>query len=345
MSKNRKKTFHILTVFCLVGFCFCLLCMVPHASAKSKPKTRSPTGGITISPAFQELVLGQRQSAIGGSFSIANNSDQPETFEVSSVDMGTLEDTGGVILSGLPQDYQQKYGLAKWLKLSATKVTVKAHNKSAVSFSVKNEDGLSPGGHYGALVVRSSRSASDPAERRVALSPQAASLLFLKKVGGERYGLRVSAIDSDKSMWHMPTKIALELENTGNVHVVPRGIVRIKNTVGHEIARGIVNPESGLVLPERSRTFSVPLTFRGRTVWPGRYTIEVEYRYDGQDETAYARQSFFTANLKVLVLLVGAVVAIGTALYKFRRPLRRRMVRLGGFLVLLSRKITKAKRT
>jgi hypothetical protein len=242
--------------------------------------------------------------------------------------MGSLDETGGLIFSGLPQDYQQKYGLTKWVSLAQSKLTIPARKVGKVDFTIKNEASLSPGGHYGAIIVRQVGEQLSSNER-IALSPQAASLIFLRKVGGEKYGLSLPRIESNHSIWRLPTKVKLPFKNDGNVHVVPRGVVRIKDSVGREIAKGIINPESALILPERGRSFSVSLDPQAQIIWPGRYTIEVEYRYDGRDKLSHISQTFYTANLRVFLLLLAlglSLLFIGYTIWKNKswRHLTRR---------------------
>jgi hypothetical protein len=301
------------------------------------------SGGITISPASQEIVLDKDEKTLSGSFTVTNNNDTPETFMLSTVDMGALDETGGLVFSGLPQDYQEKYGLAKWISLSRTSVTVKPKTKEAIDFTIKNEALLSPGGHYGAVIVRRAEDKTPLSDQRISLSPQAASLIFLRKVGGEVYGLSLPHVTSNHSIWRLPTKVDLPFKNDGNVHVVPRGIVRLKNTFGDEIAKSIINPESSIVLPERSRTLHVAFDNLPRTIWPGRYHLEVEYRYDGQEHPTYLSQTFYTANLRVLLLLVGLLLALLLAGYKLRRRIWRLVIRLCRLAAKPFRKLSKQK--
>ncbi len=285
-----------------------LVFSIPLASAQ---KNRS---GATITPAFQHVVIGNGKPEANRSFSLQNNSDQSATFEISTVDMGALDETGGLVFSGLSQDYEKKYGLAEWVELPNTRVEVAGKKAVTVPFVIKNQDSLSPGGHYGAIIVR--QVASRASDKQVAISPQVASLVFLLKRGGEVYGLSLSDMKSRHNIWSLPTKIELPFQNTGNVHVVPRGIVRLKNPQGNEMAKTIINPESALILPERSRVFVVALDTQSRSVWPGHYTIEVDYRYDGQEKFTHLEQSFYTANLRILLLDGGFILLFGFVTYK-----------------------------
>ena len=298
-----------------------IVLLLTSISASVAAQTPKPTGGVTITPAFQRLEIGSEQPKLEGSFTVQNNAATPATFELSTVNMGTLDETGGLIFSGLPQDYQNKYGLAEWIELPKNSIVVAPHKVATVSFNIKNEASLSPGGHYGAIIVK--QDANKTSDKQVTISPQAASLLFLLKRGGETYGLSLSSIKANYSIWSLPTKVEMPFKNEGNVHVVPSGIVRLKNTFGDEIAKAVINPESSIILPERRRKLGANFADVPKTIWPGRYRIEVEYRYDGSEEIQTYTQTFYTANLKVLLTLMGSVIAILFILYKFRRLIKK----------------------
>ena len=311
-----------------------LLALVSSSIGSAAAQERKKSGGVTITPALQQLVIGGDQASQDGSFTVQNDSDQTATFELSTIDMGALDDTGGLIFSGLPQDYQKKHGLANWVELPQTKLDIAAGKVATVSFTIKNNTSLTPGGHYGAIIVKHVLPQGTVSDTQVSLSPQAASLLFLLKRGGEIYQLSLQEIKTNHSAWSLPTKVELPFKNEGNVHVVPRGIVMVKDMQGREIARGIINPESSTVLPERTRTLQVSFNELPKVVWPGRYTVEVVYRYDGQESISTFTQPFYTANLRILVLLAVVVVASLLLVYKLRKQIR---IAISGLLRLFGR--------
>ncbi|HTE58340.1 MAG TPA: hypothetical protein VK694_06355 [Verrucomicrobiae bacterium] len=283
---------------------------------------RKKTGGVTITPALQQLVVEGDQGTREGTFTVQNDSDQTATFDLSTIDMGTLDDTGGLVFSGLSQDYQKKYGLANWMELPQTRLDIPAGKAATIRFTIKNNVLLSPGGHYGAIIVKQANKQTD-VDKQVTLSPQAASLLFLLKRGGEVYQLSLQDIKAPHNAWSLPTVVELPFKNEGNVHLVPRGVVSIKNMKGAEIARGIINSESSMVLPERTRTLHVSFDKLAKVTWPGRYTVEVLYRYDGQENFSKYTQVFYAANLRILMVMAMSVLALATVIYVLRRQLRK----------------------
>ncbi|HSW37424.1 MAG TPA: hypothetical protein VLG37_03595 [Candidatus Saccharimonadales bacterium] len=299
------------------------LALVLPAIAQATTPAPVKRSGVTVSPAFQELTIQAVDYVKPSNFTVTNNDSSTASFTLSAIDMGALDDTGGLIFSGLPADYQKKYGLAKWVQLEQTDITIAGHSTFTVQFRISNDDSLAPGGHYGAIVMTpKAKGASN--KNQIALSPQPTSLLFVKKIGGELYKLTLQDIKTSNGFWHLPNEVKLNFKNTGNVHVVPRGLLVVKDPFGKETARGIVNEASSLVLPERSRNFIVSIKDMNRPLWPGRYRLLVGFRYDGQAKTREVSLYFTWLNLPLLFGLVVLMSMAGYGGYRLRPILNRK---------------------
>lgn len=296
-------------------------------TAGSAFATTNTKGGVTISPPFQDIIVLPNQTSLPQSFALSNNNDTPVTFDLSAVDMGALEDTGGVVFSGLSADYQQKYGLAKWIQLEQPNVTVAAHSTQGVNFNIINDASLSPGGHYGAIVVKTSEAVAT-GQNKVSLLPQAATLIFVRKIGGEIYKLKFAGGIGGTSWWGLPGQLSFHLQNEGNVHVVPRGIVVVTDPRGNVVGKGIINPDSSLILPERKRTYEVTWQHIRKIALPGTYTVHVSYRYDGTNvyqNTSYTIK-YIGLPFMLLALLLAFVLAWG--IYYLAPRIKNRLVKL-----------------
>ena len=297
--------------------------------------------GTTISPAFQEFDVLPSQTTNSQSFSISNNDNVTITYNLSAVDMGALDDTGGIVFSGLKTDFTQKYGLAKWINLPASEVTVAAHATQAVDFEILNDDSLRPGGHYGAIIIKAITDTTEQAKNSVQLDPQAASLILVKKIGGDVYDLKLNPPKTNTVYAGLPSSLDLSFHNAGNVHVVPRGTVIIKNPSGLVVSKGIINPDSSLILPDHNRTFKVAMSDYKKLVWPGKYSIEYTYRYDGQNTTTTLKQNMRVYNLPlVFETIFSLAIFTVIALFIFRnysleiQVLAKNLLRLAGDLII-----------
>jgi hypothetical protein len=263
--------------------------------------------GITISPPFQDITLDQNQSSQDISIGLLNSTDGAIDLSLSAVDFGDLNQSGGVLFTGLSQsDFDHKHGLAAWMTLDQDHITLAAHSHIAITAHLRNDASLTPGGHYGA-VLATSRNDSDT--KQVEVHQSLACLLFVTKIGGEVYGINLSKLKPDNSWWGDVSATTAEFRNDGNVHVIPRGIVQVTDPIGRVIGKGVINTNSSILLPDQSRTLDIPIIQLGLALLPGTYRITGQYRYDGTQVLQIRTQTFYQIGLLtpiiLLLLLIG----------------------------------------
>lgn len=300
---TKSKIFFLFSLLALAGFL-----KIDPISAQAK------NSGFSINPYFQDITLAKDQSAAPFQLEVENNSDTPTALRLSVLDFGALDESGGVAFLGTTGNPEQKYGLASWVNLENDTLVIDPGEKKTVEGTIQNKESLSPGGHYGAIFFRSEKSsdASINDQNNVNLDPSFASLLFVRKIGGEIYGLQLSDESAKSNLFLLPDTTKLRFQNTGNVHVTPRGIVEISDPLGRIVSRGIINSESGIILPETFRVFPAPMRLLTLAFVPGKYKISIAYRYDGQDNFFGRNFNFFfvpPAFLAIVLLLVGGSLA------------------------------------
>lgn len=278
------------------------------------------TGGATISPFMQEISVNAGQPQVSFPLHIRNDQDTPQSLQLRLIDFKSLDESGGVAFQGLSyNDIQNKYGLAAWMSVDAAQFTLQPKEDRVVQVHIQNRDDLAPGGHYGAILVDQAELAADS---QLVLRPAFASLVFLTKLGGEQY-----QIDLDSVRTNSETSTAyLTFRNGGNVHLIPRGTVKLLNPFGQVVSRGVINPESALLLPETKRTYDVSLNQVARSRWPGRYTLVVDYRYDGRQDFYSYSKSLWRGSLALVftaLLLIGLAIGIVVWLNKRKKTNKR----------------------
>jgi hypothetical protein len=252
--------------------------------------------GFSITPFLREIELSDSHMEESFSVEIKNNSAFPAEVKLSVADFGSMDETGGVLILDYQSKATNKYGLASWLQLEKNMLSLEAGEEKSVIAKVKNDENLSPGGHYGVILadIESVYGGNDEEASNVTLNSRMTSLIFLRKAGGDILGLdlRKQEKESD-SPYSLPKKIRLSFANTGNVHIVPRGIIRITDPFGREVSRGIINNESGIILPESLRVFPISLSSSGLAFFPGKYKLITQYRYDGLGDFDRIEEEFF----------------------------------------------------
>ncbi|HWB38849.1 MAG TPA: hypothetical protein VG604_01255 [Candidatus Saccharimonadales bacterium] len=294
-----------------------LVASLPSVAAAA-PSARNTSGGISLSPFLQQLSL--KPGDVDKTFTLilSNHTKALQELDLKSQDFGSLNDTGGILLEGVKSSYAQRYGLASWLSLETDTVVLQPGESRHILVTINNRPDLAPGGHYGA-VVASVNSLSDQTGNHVVINQQLLSLVLLDKVGGEHYDLKLVGIEPNGNWFKYPSVVKLHFQNPGNVHVVPRGLVKLKSPTGKVIAQGIINSESAFMLPQTFRDIYVPLTKVGSSLpLPGLYSVEVDYRYDGLSR--YANKSVYVRFIDLgLYLLLALVLVLA---WRFRKHLR-----------------------
>ena len=93
---------------------------------------------------------------------------------------------------------------------------------------------------------------------------------------------------------------------------MPRGYITVTSNKGVVLAKGIINPESDLILPGTTKQFSPKLQTISAVKNIKQYRVTAYYRYDGQ--TAFTTRTLIVDGLAwlkpaVVIGVVGLVVA------------------------------------
>jgi len=308
----RQKAFLIIVLIVALSLSLVLPSMVyAQSPAKVVPTSRD----ITISPFLQTVTIAGSEATKTFPVELTNGTKTDKIFNLSVLDFGTLGETGGLVFAGAnASSLVKKYGLASWLQLDMNTLTIAAGQKAKVTATITNANDLSPGGHYAAIVATVDASEAS-GSNTVNLKQKISSLVFATKTGGETHDLHLASMTSNASWHSLPTEVVLRFQNKGNVHVVPRGLVELKNPVGQVISKGVINEASSYVLPESTRALTVNLTAIKKSLSrPGAYHLVVNYRYDGYENyatrTATVKYVPLVLVLLTIVILTGLIIIV-----------------------------------
>ncbi|HSX02753.1 MAG TPA: hypothetical protein VLI05_05580 [Candidatus Saccharimonadia bacterium] len=287
--------------------------------------------GFAVSPAFQPVEIAAGQSQVEFELKLTNHASQDQNFRLSAADFGALDEEGGVAFLGQPTgELEHRYGLASWMRLSANAVFVPAGKTVAITVTIDNRASLAPGGHYGAVLATAVTDSGAPVtgSAEVGVRQVLSSLVLVTKDGGAAPSLRLVSQTTDGGWWHLPGQIDQRFEDDGNVHVVPRGVVEVRDPLGRVVQRAALNAESAVILPESYRNYHTSLLKLALAWLPGRYAVVSTYRYDGTEQTQMLTTSFWYAGqvviwLTILLALVAAGL-LGWWLWRLNRPTRLR---------------------
>lgn len=301
-------------VSCILYFVSCIFAIPAQAAGI----------GVSVQPFLSDLVFEEGETEKPFVVTLSNDADTEARFDVFAVDFGSLDVSAGVAFLGAARDIEQSYSRAQWIALESDTVTVPAGGTAELHGKLINTPDLAPGGHYGAILLTTGQPdalAMGPAN--VAIDQRLSALVFLKKRGGERYGMEFVSSSMDRDIFGSVRSMRLAFRNMGNVHIVPRGRADLLDPRGRLVAKGIVNEDSSIVLPGATRDMSVKMR-PVMTAWvPGMYTLRLGYRYDGLEAFETVEERVFVVPPAFIAGCIG-LIAVFAADRIARRKRRAR---------------------
>jgi hypothetical protein len=307
---------------CLIALLVAVAIPASARAADNQPSA-NPQAGITISPPLQKVTLGPGLLEAKTHVIVTNTTKNKFSATIDLVDFKSLNETGGLTLGqvGVPL---WKYGLANWMNVSNGKEFTLAPGESTnLEVGIQNRSDLTPGGHYGAVLIKGK--AQTPAGTQLDFNQNLASLLFVKKLGGEKYGMELTSFESQRSH-DLPQSVTMGFKSTGNVYVIPRGYIEVRDPLGELVEKGIINENSNLIMQESTQkliTLLKPVDKPSHK--SGKYSITAYYRYDGQSDyskkTVYFNRGLISYKLIVIAIATGVFLLIVFVPKHFRKKM------------------------
>jgi len=245
-----RNTLFIVSAIVLSGLFFL---STPSSTIAAEDSTKN---SLVIAPAYQTIDIKKGES-VTSQMTLTNNSQKTMTFNLFTLNFA--QNDKGLIEFLNKDNTTYSYALASFINLQQDSITVEAHSKETVEFTINDRQDLSPGGHYAAIVAQADTQSQIKGATQ--FTPALASLLLLRKIGGEIFNLSLKDVSWPHNMLHFtyPSTISLVFQNEGNIHVIPRGRIDVYDMFGRNIYKGVLNTASQYVFPSSRRTISIPL--------------------------------------------------------------------------------------
>ncbi|MGW3118915.1 WxL protein peptidoglycan domain-containing protein [Streptomyces sp. NPDC001107] len=240
---------------------------------------------------------------------VANKTGQPLSFRLYAADAYNTPRDGGFAVRTLKE---KQRGVGAWARPATSHVTVPAHGKVIVPFTLRVPEGAEPGDHPGALVALDER--IDKGDGSVALGVQRAvgARVYLR-VGGPT--LPAIAVENVHVVHHQPlvpglgdstATISYTLHNTGNVTLDPKVELRAEGLFGRTLLDRNLSRIPSELLPGQRVHLTEPWRGAPQLDW-GDITLTASATDTRNSESA----SFFALPwAAAVVLLVVAVMGV-----------------------------------
>ena len=225
-------------------------------------------------------------------------------------------------------DLYKNHLLSQWVDIDSGPYSITPGQSADIPFTVVVPETADPGGHYAAILVGTKPPVETGGGSSIKVSSQLASLILLRINGEEKEEGQIREFSTSEKFYFNPrVNFKLRFENTGNVHLLPRGEIRVENIFGEE--KGTIklnhNTEFGNVLPEGIRAWNFEWQSEKGLSNMGRYRATLVLSYgEKASETIEQVLYFWVVYPKVLLITVGSVLFIVLLIIFFvRRYIRK----------------------
>jgi hypothetical protein len=329
MKNKRKSYFGVLMITLL-----CFIFFTPLTYGAENGTTIKITPSIYDNPAFCLVKPGDVRS---GQIQLANDSGSEITLYAYLRDFKSeAEDETGVAKLVIPGSEEGNY-ISSWITISSEGMIIPPGGTKSVPFVINVPENVGPGGYYGAIVFGTQAPKPKPGEAdtgaAIGVSQQAASLILLQVQGKADERANIREFKTDRLFYSTPFSVnfSTKIENLGNVHVKPRGIIKIKNMLGREVASLMVNDKASNILPKSARLFAN--TWKDNFGF-GKYEASLALSYGTTpDQGGDGRKTltmfwyFWVFPAKVLISLISSLIVLIALFVVFLRFYRKMAIK------------------
>jgi hypothetical protein len=214
--------------------------------------------GIRISPTKTEETVNPGD-VLNRFIKVKNESDAPKTLYAYLRDFKAEGENGSAKLIS-PGAEPGPY-LSSWLDITSEGIEFNAGEEKTINFNINVPVSAGPGGYYGAVVfgTRPPKLQGGNEEKGAAMSiaQQTASLILIQVRGDVDESADIREFSTKKQFYSLPFNVEFltRIEATGNVHIKPRGEIKITNMFGKDVASIVFNDKGSNILPKSIRRF------------------------------------------------------------------------------------------
>jgi hypothetical protein len=285
------------------------------------------SSSLTITPPFFELNVNPGDSW-SSSIRVINTNGSDMQVRVMVMGFTASDDMGHGNFVPLSQLAGDDDALANWITTSGSSVNVPRDGAVDVPFSISVPSNASPGGHYGAILIGTGAPSAQTSTSQVGVSSFISALIFVRVAGDVTESAHIQSFSTDKNSYQTPdVHFAVKVQNAGDVHIRPVGMIQIYNAFGKERGEISINGTGtlGYVLPSSSREFDAE--WQGQpSLWDiGPYTAVLSLAY-GENGTKSVTQTIGFWILPIYQLFeigLSILVSVMIFMYILRRAVRK----------------------
>ena len=267
------------------------------------------SNAVTVGPVKLEISA-DPGDVVRGELFLMN--DEKETKIFSPVFEKFIEENGSKKFTA------EEVDLASWFEINYP-ITLKPQESKNIPFILRIPKNASPGGHFAVIWW----SAAVPGAGQVSIVTRAGILVYLRVSGDIKEEAKIIQFNTDKKIyWRSPVNFSINLENSGNVYLKPKGEITIKNLFGGIKAIIDVNKKDVSILPQSKKNITEQWNFSGFIFGP--YRVRMNLVYGESQKQIQKTLWFFVLPLKLIGIIILIILIVFIAIPQYNRWLLRK---------------------
>jgi hypothetical protein len=268
------------------------------------------SGGITVTPSIAHIDLAT--DAPEYELTYANNTKSEINLVLSVQNFTELEESYRIDFLTGKDVTNYKYSLSSWISFENKNLQLAPGEKKSVKVFI-DKNRITKGGHYASILAEIQAPES---KQQVNVKAVLSSLLFVRaSTGKEVEEGKIDTFEPLRDGIEYPNAYILRFENSGNVHVIPYGLIQVLDPLGNLVAKGALNDNSLDVLPESIRRYDTTITTYQKILLPGIYTAKIDLHFGKTNQKLSATVKFFSQGMFDFVKIgLGLVIILLLAL-------------------------------
>ena len=168
----------------------------------------------------------------------------------------------------------ETYSIARWVTMEPEKFVLGPREQRFIAFTIKIPENAEPGGHYGSILAGTTAVIGEEFTGTT-IAGRVGALVLLSVSGEVEEHLTVEEFHDSGYSEYGPIDFTMRFENTGTIHVKPKGYITIVNWLGRKVA-DLEIPQRN-VLPDSIR--KIETSWNQKWLWGGKYTATLSGSY------------------------------------------------------------------
>ena len=237
---------------------------------------------------------------------------------------------GTAVLLSEEEEMASTTSAASWFHIETTEVVVPPQHNFELNYLIEVPEDAASGEYYAQIFFHSEQEQLPAQDTTVAYSNIAGGPTFLIRTGDEmEEDVNLLEFQSTHKFYEEPNiTFSTSVQNTGNVHVKPTGIIVLTNMFGQELATIEFNPTRKALIRDSIATYisewesNYLLTDEGKLAI-GPITAELTLYYKSESPGYHpitAETDFWIFQWKLALAILGAIVILVWTLKAVKKP-------------------------